>query len=243
MEKKESIYKGYNNIFAERLRHLMEVRKITQQTLSENTNCTRQAIAQYVSGLNAPNVDKLVSIAEYFGVSTDYLLGLSDAETNDKDVQFICDYTGLNERSILTLNKFRNVSNFEFLNYLILSYDFLFGADQYKTFSEESNKMLDCALNDIEHCNTLEEDVKNENDQTILKEYNQALNEYKNTLNEMLDTIDIAELRYYRLVEGFKSCLDSFTSNNHLRISISREKIQELIYELEVNANADNNEA
>ncbi|MCM1545214.1 MAG: helix-turn-helix domain-containing protein [Ruminococcus sp.] len=78
MSKTANSFKGYDNIFAIRLRILLKGTGTTQQILAEQTNCTRQAIAQYVGGLNAPNVDKLISIAKYFNVTVDYLLGLSD---------------------------------------------------------------------------------------------------------------------------------------------------------------------
>lgn len=93
--KQASSYKGYNNIIAVHIRELMKSSGTTQQELAENIGCSRQAIAQYTDGSNAPNIDKLVSIAKYFDVSLDYLVGLSNAQTADKDIQYICDYTGL----------------------------------------------------------------------------------------------------------------------------------------------------
>ena len=103
--KQASTYKGYNNIIAVRIRELMKSSGTTQQELAEKTGCSRQAIAQYADGSNAPNIDKLVSIAKYFDVSLDYLVGLSNALTADKDIQYICDYTGLSEKSIDVLHK------------------------------------------------------------------------------------------------------------------------------------------
>lgn len=103
--KQASTYKGYNNIIAVRIRELMKSSGTTQQELAEKTGCSRQAIAQYADGSNAPNIDKLVSIAKYFDVSLDYLVGLSNARTADKDIQYICDYTGLSEKSIDVLHK------------------------------------------------------------------------------------------------------------------------------------------
>lgn len=105
MPKKASKLKGYNNVFATRLRELMEVRDITQDVLAEKANCTRQSISQYMDGSSIPNVDKLLSIAEYFRVSIDYLLGLATEPTTDKDINFICEYTGLDEFSVRELHR------------------------------------------------------------------------------------------------------------------------------------------
>ena len=98
--KQASKLKGYDNVFAQRLRTLMKERGVTQDILAEKAGCSRQAVSQYMDGSSAPNVDKLLSIAEYFSVSTDYLLGLSGTPTNDKDLQFVCDYLGLTEKTV-----------------------------------------------------------------------------------------------------------------------------------------------
>ena len=103
MAKQASKLKGYDNVFAQRLRTLMKERGVTQDILAEKAGCSRQAVSQYMDGSSAPNVDKLLSIAEYFSVSTDYLLGLSGTPTNDKDLRFVCDYTGLSETAVATL--------------------------------------------------------------------------------------------------------------------------------------------
>lgn len=98
--KQESKLKGYDNIFATRLRELMEQTKTTQGTLAKESGCSRQAISQYMDGSSMPNVDKLLSIADYFDVSIDYLLGREDKK-NEKELQHIVSgYTGLSEEAI-----------------------------------------------------------------------------------------------------------------------------------------------
>lgn len=98
--KQESKLKGYDNIFATRLRELMEQTKTTQGTLAKESGCSRQAISQYMDGSSMPNVDKLLSIADYFDVSIDYLLGREDKK-NEKELQHIVSgYTGLSEGAI-----------------------------------------------------------------------------------------------------------------------------------------------
>ena len=44
---------------------------------------TRQTISNWQTGESVPDIIKLADIAQYFGVSTDYLLGLSDTKSPD----------------------------------------------------------------------------------------------------------------------------------------------------------------
>lgn len=73
-------YTGKTSIFAERLQRLMKENETTQQALATAMGLTRQAISQYVEGGTQPNIEKLARFAVYFDVSSDFLLGLSDAK-------------------------------------------------------------------------------------------------------------------------------------------------------------------
>ena len=107
MSKQATKLKGYDNIFAVNLRKLMEREHITQEALAKGAGCSRQAISQYMDGSSAPNIDKLLKIADYFDVSIDYLMG-RDKKPNEKErFNDICDYTGLSSGSLLTLHNFK----------------------------------------------------------------------------------------------------------------------------------------
>lgn len=104
MAKQASKLKGYDNIFAQRLCALMKERNVKQSILAEKAGCSRQSVSQYINGSSVPNVDNLLSISDFFDVSTDYLLGRTNAKTTDKDLRIICEYTGLSENTIMTLH-------------------------------------------------------------------------------------------------------------------------------------------
>lgn len=93
----------YNEILPSRIRALIADSGSTQNQIAKEIGVTRQSISQYCDGSTVPNADKLLKLAQYFNVSADYLLGMTDAKTNNKDVQFISDYTGLNESVIASL--------------------------------------------------------------------------------------------------------------------------------------------
>ena len=61
--------------FAGRLRALREKSGLTQADLAGVCGLTGQWISHFESGRRMPTVKHLVSLAEAFGVSTDWLLG------------------------------------------------------------------------------------------------------------------------------------------------------------------------
>lgn len=64
---------------------IYELRKnarITQEQFAEKLDVSRQAVSKWESDAAYPETDKIIKIAELFGVSCDYLLK-SDAEQND----------------------------------------------------------------------------------------------------------------------------------------------------------------
>lgn len=66
------------NKFPERLRRLRERKQVKRCVLSELCGLNRNAIKRYELGEAEPTLTTITSIADYFEVSVDYLLGLSD---------------------------------------------------------------------------------------------------------------------------------------------------------------------
>ncbi|HBH95036.1 MAG TPA: hypothetical protein DDX91_04740, partial [Ruminococcaceae bacterium] len=95
-------------IFAKRLVKLREEKEITQQTLADDLGITRQSLSLYEKAERTINIDLIVKIADYFDVSTDYLLGRTTNKTTDIDLQAVCDYTGLSEKAIIFLHTLSN---------------------------------------------------------------------------------------------------------------------------------------
>ena len=71
-----------NSIFTARFCNLMDGaitgKRITQGEIAEYIGTSRQAVSQYCNGVSVPSYDSLVKIADFFGVTTDYLLGRTD---------------------------------------------------------------------------------------------------------------------------------------------------------------------
>lgn len=99
-KQKEPSYITEQKPFARNLSALMKRKGSSQAELAKYVNCTRQAISKYATGQSAPDIDILVKISRFFGVSTDYLLGLTEYETVDMDIKTICEKTGLCESAV-----------------------------------------------------------------------------------------------------------------------------------------------
>lgn len=67
------------------MRDLMREYGVTQDTLAAKIGRTRQTVCQYVNGDSEPGYGTLVKIADFFSVSTDYLLGISPAKSRSAD--------------------------------------------------------------------------------------------------------------------------------------------------------------
>lgn len=61
--------------FGELLAELRKDQKITQKELAEKIFVTSGTISNYEKGVHFPDIKKLISIADFFHVTTDYLLG------------------------------------------------------------------------------------------------------------------------------------------------------------------------
>ena len=66
------------NLFPERLTQLRTNRQLRQRELAKSLHVSTSAISNYEQRLRYPDIDMLIRIADYFGVTTDYLLGRTE---------------------------------------------------------------------------------------------------------------------------------------------------------------------
>ncbi|WP_295582866.1 helix-turn-helix domain-containing protein [uncultured Oscillibacter sp.] len=65
-------------LFKERLCQLRKARGLSQKQLGEVLGLTNHAVSMMEAGERGTTMEKLAVLAEYFQVSTDYLLGVTD---------------------------------------------------------------------------------------------------------------------------------------------------------------------
>ena len=61
-----------------RIRNLREDSDCTQAKMAKILNCSQQVYSNYELGQRDIPTDILIKLSEYYNVSTDYLLGLTD---------------------------------------------------------------------------------------------------------------------------------------------------------------------
>lgn len=67
-------------------------------------------LIKYINGNTECPAKNIVKIARYYGVSTDYLLGLSNVKSTDTDLKGVCEYTGLSEKAVAVLKNLNSAA-------------------------------------------------------------------------------------------------------------------------------------
>ena len=73
--------------FSMRLKQLRQESNVTQVQFAKFMDITDRTLRNYEAGRMEPALSTLAKIAEYFNVTTDYLLGLSDERQLKNDAQ------------------------------------------------------------------------------------------------------------------------------------------------------------
>jgi len=63
------------------LKQLRKSHNLTQEYLGSRIGLSKAVISKYENGMGYPTFDMLIQIADYFGVTTDYLLGVEKDKT------------------------------------------------------------------------------------------------------------------------------------------------------------------
>ena len=65
-------------LYFERLRDLREDHDLKQKDIADILDTTQQVYSRYENGLNQIPIHHLVTLSNFYKVSTDYILGLTD---------------------------------------------------------------------------------------------------------------------------------------------------------------------
>lgn len=97
-------------MFAKRIKYLRQTKELNQVQLSEKLGVAKQSVSNWENDNIMPSIEMLEKIADFFNVSTDYLLGRDGKTTADGTM---VDLTGLTPRQMehirLIIEDFRDV--------------------------------------------------------------------------------------------------------------------------------------
>ena len=101
------------NQLSYRLKLLREEKGISQYKLAEHLNLSRGLLSNYEQGSREPDYDTLILLADYYEVSTDYLLGITnvkkrwlDSRKQSKYDKIMQDIGNLSDQSIVELKQY-----------------------------------------------------------------------------------------------------------------------------------------
>lgn len=124
----------YKETFSKRLISLREQKNITQQELADQLGITRQSLSLYEKAERTINIELLAKIADFFNVSTDYLMGRTNTATLDESIQTACKVTGLSEEAVKNLNNINILyaPMIKFINKIIYDLDQELTSEKFK---------------------------------------------------------------------------------------------------------------
>ena len=141
-------------MIGKRLKELRTTEGLTQQELAKILNVSSMSISFYENEQRKPDSDFIISVSKYFGVSTDYLLGLINAK--DKENIDISKVTGLNDFSLTILEKSskeKNNTAADIINTIVVmsSFKMLVNLinDKDKDIKEVQEDIADSKIKDI----------------------------------------------------------------------------------------------
>lgn len=73
-------------MIGDRIRELRSAKRMSQTQLAKAIHVSQQAITKWETGKSEPSSSAIDSIANYFNVSSDYLLGRTSNKTPDRDL-------------------------------------------------------------------------------------------------------------------------------------------------------------
>lgn len=70
------------HLFGDRLKELRKINNISQEKLGDYLGVTSNAVYSWENKKAQPTIETIIRIAEYFGVTTDYLLGITQEDVD-----------------------------------------------------------------------------------------------------------------------------------------------------------------
>ena len=133
---------GDFSALAQRIKSLRLSLKLTQRQFAKKAGCTAATLSAYENGSKSPSLEIVKGIAEAFGVSIDWLCGLSEKKSLEDNIETYGDAIRLlfkldNKLDIAVSAGFTDIPDFDSVPYAEIS----FGNAKMQEFFREWEKM------------------------------------------------------------------------------------------------------
>lgn len=89
-----------NESIGTRIGRLRDAKNLSQEQLAKALDVSREKVKSWENNERQIKAGDITKLADFFSVSADYILGRSDVASPSADVQAVCAFTKLSERSI-----------------------------------------------------------------------------------------------------------------------------------------------
>jgi transcriptional regulator with XRE-family HTH domain len=198
-----------------RIRELRERQGWTQEDLVEKLKAyervERSTLAKWETGRQDFKTKHIIALAEIFGVTSDYLLGISATPSTDLNIKSICDYTGLDEETVDFLHHEPDSAPLEIINQLLKSYEFWDILDELQRIQFLSSMIIDeCHEITDERFDTLKECIQ------FLDSYYDDKHKSKKGLKQLMERKKELKLSQFGCDNSFKDIIKAFVDGRKL---------------------------
>jgi transcriptional regulator with XRE-family HTH domain len=106
--------------FGKRIKRLREDKGVRQEDVGKMFNVSKSAVSQWENDIRTPDMDIIIKLADYFDVSTDFLLGRTDDPSPHPKPETIAAHRTDDPMSELPEEARRSVE--EFIDYIYKKY-------------------------------------------------------------------------------------------------------------------------
>ena len=180
-----------NEAIGRRISGLLSERGLPQKDLAAAIGVHVNVVSYWCRSVRIPNIDQIVEVAQFFGVTTDYLLGLTDVAAPDMDMQALCDMTGLTADAAANLIRLGNPKE-----------------DEESDYMQAVNAMLSKNGNPLRlaaYIYFLMEDCKRADDYLRASEFPDSWMAKSMAIGKMVDGM---ELSFFKADEAFREAID-----------------------------------
>ena len=183
--------KNYGEVFSTRLKELRQECGLTIEEFASEVGVSKSSVGYYENQNRLPDLAVAAKMADVLNVTTDYLVGRSNARTQTPKLKNICDYVGLSDKSVemLAQLKAENPKRLSIINLLLeQAADDI--TDDYELDGEYEGSVLNAVCRYLLKNFSIDEyvaEVTSSSDEEISSAIHNAM--YQIILNQAVDAI------------------------------------------------------